>query len=194
MTTASRKQVAKRKNTTVPNKDNALQKSFVYAEIYALCCPDSGEVRYIGKANDSAKRYVSHMKESRRKYPVYYWRDSLLAKGKSPQLRVLASCIGDWREVERHLIAQYKAGGARLLNIAEGGDEPYCSREQRSMNASKINADRNSDPKKKRLHQIRLQVISLLKHGVGSKEALDVFQFCAETRPDLFGSWKRYLA
>lgn len=33
-------------------------------EIYALHCPDSGEIRYIGKARDSESRLKTHIRDS----------------------------------------------------------------------------------------------------------------------------------
>lgn len=162
-------------------------------EIYALCDPRTGEVRYIGKANDSRKRYDAHMREKRRSYPVYLWRDKLLSIGLKPELKILESNCADWRESERVLIAEYRANGARLLNVADGGDEPYCSREQRSKNAQKLNKQKHSDPFLSKVHKIRLQVVALLKAGHVSQEARDAFKLCADVRPELFGMWRKYL-
>ena len=48
-------------------------------EIYALLCPNTKDVRYIGKANDSEKRLKSHIRDSRRRNtPVYCWIKKLL--------------------------------------------------------------------------------------------------------------------
>jgi len=42
--------------------------------IYALTDPSTGEVRYIGKANDPSARLKSHLMDSRRRNtPVYRW-------------------------------------------------------------------------------------------------------------------------
>lgn len=163
------------------------------SEIYALCDPRTGEVRYIGKANDSIKRYESHMREKRRAYPVYAWRDKLASIGLKPELKILERCCEDWRASEIALIAKYREAGARLLNVADGGDQPSCTKEQRSKNAQKLNAKKHSDPILSRIHQIRLQVVPLLKSGQMSKEAKEAFKHCADARPDLFGMWSKYL-
>lgn len=111
-------------------------------EIYALKDPESGSVRYIGKANDSAKRLKSHLQDSkRRKTPVYCWIQKLEKAGKTPSVEVLLVCEKDaWPEYETRLIAEYRAAGAALLNVADGGDEPSMSAEQRRKNAQKLNA------------------------------------------------------
>ncbi len=41
----------------------------------------------------------------------------------------------DWQSVERLAISDARASGVRLLNVADGGDEPYCSKEVRAANA-----------------------------------------------------------
>jgi hypothetical protein len=111
-------------------------------EIYALKDPETGSVRYIGKANDSAKRLKSHLRDSkRRKTPVYRWIQKLEKSGKTPSIEVLLVCEkAAWPEYETHLIAEYRAAGVALLNVADGGDEPSMSMEQRRENAKKVNA------------------------------------------------------
>jgi hypothetical protein len=120
-------------------------------EIYALCCPDTGEVRYIGKAKDSEARLKSHLRDARRrKTPVYCWINKLMAAGKIPAMRVL-EIADDWREAERRLIAQHR--GPRLLNLAEGGDEPHCPSEVRAANGRKNAQAREADPVKRTIHR-----------------------------------------
>lgn len=59
--------------------------STVQVDIYALCDPDTGDVRYIGKANCAQLRLKSHLRDARiRKTPVYCWINELLAKGLCP--------------------------------------------------------------------------------------------------------------
>jgi hypothetical protein len=100
--------------------------------IYGLCCPLTGELRYIGKANDPAKRLDQHMRDSRsRATPLYSW----IRKHGKPALVVLEADCPDWREAERRLIAKGRLDGLRLLNIADGGDEPHCPTSVRAANA-----------------------------------------------------------
>lgn len=99
-------------------------------EIYALTDP-TGEIRYIGKANNSRARFKGHLRDAkRRKTPVYAWIRKLEKIGQRPGLTVLEIC-DDWQSAEQRLIADHRAAGARLLNVADGGDEPFCSCEQR---------------------------------------------------------------
>lgn len=119
------------------------------AEIYALCCPDTGDIRYIGKAKDSQKRLKGHLRDAKaRRTPVYDWIQSLAKRGAIPALRVLASAF-DWRACEKQLIAQYRADGVRLLNLADGGDEPYCSPAHRKEHGRRLQAHPNTIAQRK---------------------------------------------
>lgn len=90
------------------------------ATIYALCEPGTLEVRYIGKANNSAKRFAAHIRASRcRVTPKDNWIAGLVAAGSAPVLRDILQSE-DWEADERRLIAEHRKGG-RLLNIADGG-------------------------------------------------------------------------
>lgn len=96
------------------------------AKIYGLYCPATGELRYIGKADDPETRLKTHLMgcESR-SWPCANWLAKLKREGGRPLLMVLASCLSDdWQSVERQVIAQYREAGADLLNIGEGGDQP----------------------------------------------------------------------
>jgi hypothetical protein len=105
-------------------------------EIYALSDPRSGEIRYIGKANNAQKRLKSHLRDARhRDTPVYRWIRKLAREGFSPSVIVLASVQDDWQRVEVGFIAEGRSMGLRLLNVADGGNEPYCPPEVRAENA-----------------------------------------------------------
>lgn len=110
------------------------------AEIYGLFDPESGELRYIGKANNSAKRLKSHLREvRRRKTPLYNW----LAKLELPPIVEVLERTCNWREAETRLIAEHRAKGTRLLNIADGGDEPHCPKSIRADNGRMAAKKRN---------------------------------------------------
>lgn len=113
-------------------------------QIYALTDPVTGEIRYIGKANDAAKRLKSHLRDAcRRRTPVYAWVRKLVAAGQAPGLVVLAECAPEqWQELEVALIAEHRRGG-RLLNVADGGEEPHCPLQVRQANGRAIAAKRN---------------------------------------------------
>lgn len=109
-------------------------------EIYGLLDPVTGELRYIGKANNAAKRLKSHLRDmKRRKSPLYGWLGKL---DQPPNIKILERTL-DWKEAERRLIAEYRGKGERLLNLADGGDEPFCPKEIRAANGQKAAIERN---------------------------------------------------
>lgn len=109
------------------------------ASIYGLCDRETGELRYIGKARNPAKRLAGHMRESRRRNtPLYAW----IRKHGEPRLIIIDAGCADWRESERRHIAEARSAGVRLLNLADGGDEPHCPIEVRRANAAKAVAKR----------------------------------------------------
>lgn len=157
-------------------------------EIYALTDPATGETRYIGKANDAQKRFKSHLSETRRKTPVYCWIGSLRAKGQVPGLKIIAVCDqADWKEVEKSAIADSRQTNAKLLNVAEGGDEPFCSKEVRAENARKAVKARASTPLKAYIWKRKKQLAQLLSGGYGSNETRELLRQAAIVRPDIFG-------
>lgn len=154
-------------------------------EIYALTEPDSGNVRYIGKAKSAVARLRSHLRDSRRRNtPVYTWIRKLIENGCKPGLVVLVRChSGNWKEVERAAIAKARGENANLLNVADGGDEPYCSLETRAKNGRLVAQVRSSSDKKRRLWYLKLQLGQALKQGfVGEATKAKM-----RARPDIFG-------
>lgn len=113
--------------------------------IYALTDPRDGAIRYIGKANDAGKRLKCHLRDARRrKTPVYAWINKLSRLGMAPGMTVLTECHPEaWMNEERRLIAEHRASGCRLLNVADGGDEPACPLEVRQANGRKAASRRN---------------------------------------------------
>jgi hypothetical protein len=153
------------------------------AEIYALTDPD-GSIRYIGKANVAADRLKGHMRDARRRpTPVYAWIRKLADGGKAPGLLVL-EVADDWREAERRLIALHRAAGARLLNVAEGGDEPFCPVHVRAANG-RANAAKRS----KRKWRLMREMGDMLRRGHVS----DQTKAKMRSRPDVFGQFAEYL-
>lgn len=104
-------------------------------EIYGLFDP-SGALRYIGKAINASERFKGHLRDcQRRNTPVYCWIKSLLAKGEKPTMKVIGTAPKTaWQKAEKDFIAAARTNGERLLNVADGGDEPFCSTETRSKN------------------------------------------------------------
>ena len=76
-------------------------------------------------------------------------------------MMVLEVVSGDWREPEIRLIALHRDSG-RLLNVADGGDEPYCPIKVRSANGAKTAKAIHSNPKKKRLWFLKRAIGQLI--------------------------------
>jgi hypothetical protein len=89
--------------------------------IYALCDPDTGEIRYVGKANDVVVRYGKHLKDKEDTYKAR-WIRKLTANGKKPMLEILESVeMEGWQEAEKFWIRYFRFLGMELVNTAEGG-------------------------------------------------------------------------
>jgi hypothetical protein len=156
------------------------------AEIYALVDPRDGAIRYIGKARDAGARLKSHLRDARRRdTPVYRWINKLAALGLAPQVRVLRQCPASaWQAAEIDEIKAAKAAGHRLLNVAEGGDEPYCPTETRAANGRKNAAAIHSDPRRRRKWELLRALGQNLRQGYVSDATKELMR----SRPDVFGS------
>jgi len=142
-------------------------------EIYGLHCPDTGALRYIGKANCSNARLKSHLGACKRgRTPVRIWLASLLADGKLPILRVLETIPAEqWELAERAAIKNARDGGADLLNVAKGGNQP--------------------EPIRDRVYFLNRELGRMLKQGRVSAEAKAKLRYASMKRPDLFPNWAR---
>lgn len=93
--------------------------------IYALCCPFTGEIRYIGKAINVRKRFYCHWHDKERT-PKTNWISSLKRKGEKPVMQIVEEIPNsndeDWQEVERFWISYLRFLGCRLTNLQSGGD------------------------------------------------------------------------
>lgn len=105
-------------------------------DIYELIDPRDGSVRYIGKANDAAKRLMSHIRASRsRNTPVYAWFRKLEKLGLVPQIRVISRVTeAEWMHEEKRIIFEARLTHPKILNVADGGNTPKCSLETRKAN------------------------------------------------------------
>jgi group I intron endonuclease len=96
--------------------------------IYTLNHPVTGEVRYVGYTTQAnpRMRLRGHISDARNKRHAYVqkWVASLLAEGLEPVMVVIEEvpADGDRVEAERRWIAHFRAAGARLANLTDGGD------------------------------------------------------------------------
>jgi len=90
--------------------------------IYALKEPDTGEIRYIGKAEDVNKRYANHFADRETNHRTN-WIKSLVARGLKPDLEILDEVPEEyWRQWEVAWIEYFRESGAKLVNGTAGGD------------------------------------------------------------------------
>ena len=90
--------------------------------IYILKDPISNDIRYVGKAVDTKKRFNKHLRDSKVKtYHSAVWIKSLLNKGLKPIMEVIEEANeSNWEEREKYWIDFYKTK-FDLTNINEGG-------------------------------------------------------------------------
>lgn len=177
-------------------KKNILTPAQADVSIYALCCPDTGDVRYIGKANAPEKRLKSHLRDARRRNtPVYCWIRKMQAAGKAPVLRILTIVPADeWVSAERRLIAEYRSVG-NLLNVADGGNEPSCIKSICASNGRANAKLVHESPFRRRVWELKRSMPDVLRwlSENGRSETLVRVKakllIAAQKRPDLFGEW-----
>jgi len=92
--------------------------------IYSLSDPITGDIRYIGKANNPKKRVLDHIKENKtsNKSHKISWIKSLLSKGLLPIVEIVDEIPKlEWEFWEQYWISQFKSWQFNLTNISPGG-------------------------------------------------------------------------
>jgi hypothetical protein len=126
--------------------------------IYALACPETNEVRYVGKSTNPRFRLRSgsgHIGEAKRGDDTHRgrWIRSLLARGLEPRLIILEEVVCDeWEEAERRWIAHYRGlCGDQLTNHTDGGDgaRGHDEATRRKMSLAKIGKRRSIETRRK---------------------------------------------
>jgi hypothetical protein len=108
--------------------------------IYALTCPNTGEVRYIGKSDNPQKRYRIHVHNyfNKDSYKAR-WIRSLQRDNTKPGLMILEEVmVSEWIEAEKRWIAHYRSIGAKLTNITEGGQGGATNKGKKSKPIIKV--------------------------------------------------------
>jgi len=168
-----------------------------FAKIYGIVDPQTGSIIYIGKANDVKARWKTHITDARKKKSrLYTWLNEKLDKNEKVEVIELASAISeDWGSLEKIVIAQYRAEG-KLLNMANGGQEPPHDPETCAKNARKVVEKRMSDPFHYEIWRMKKEMGAYLKFlrkfGEDSEKyqkVVEKLKYAAKKRPDLFGCW-----
>lgn len=91
--------------------------------IYSLSCPETNDIRYIGKTNNIAKRYNKHIYISNN--PTTYsqcWIKSLILRGIKPIIEIVEECSSeDVNFNEVFYINLFRSWGFNLTNLEGGG-------------------------------------------------------------------------
>lgn len=122
--------------------------------------------------------------------PLYQWISKLRSEGVMPAMAVIANAISDdWQDLERTLISQWRLDGMRLLNVAEGGDEPYCAPEIRAANGRRLVERMASDPLLARIARNKRMLGTALRRGTVNEATKEKMRLAAAKAPHLFGEW-----
>lgn len=158
-------------------------------EIYALS--DDDGFLYIGKANDSRKRLLGHIRDTRRRNsPVHRWIRSLQQQGKTPTLQVVEVTDEDhWQERERWHIAKARAIGVSLLNLADGGNQPKPNPNQNRENALKLHERYKNDEAYRARRNAKIMIGTILRKGDGSNEFRAMLREYARNYPQYYGEY-----
>lgn len=106
-----------------PHRERLEAASGSLTYLYTLADPDTGEVRYVGKSDQPARRLRQHL-EHPSNPAMARWLGSLQTAGKAPQMEIIeAVASSDWPEREARQIWRYRAMGFDLLN-EQGPQEP----------------------------------------------------------------------
>lgn len=100
--------------------------------IYSLNCPDTGEVKYVGKTIDRKNRLNSHIWGA--KYGIGLkdkWIQSLLKDNKKPVM-VTLEVTKEWEDCEKKWIKYYREKGD-IFNIADGGLGLFISQDMKKF-------------------------------------------------------------
>lgn len=162
-------------------------------DIYCLIDPETKRPRYIGKANDYKKRLQTHLQDSkRRKTPVYCWIRKLKKKGLIPEI-ILIEQTTDWVEAEVRIIKEYREKYPDLLNLADGGNQPYCDKRTRANNGRNNAKKIHSDPVRKKIWALKRELCSMLKRGVLREDQKERLRKIALRNPSEFGVFLKYV-
>lgn len=165
--------------------------------IYSLSCPETGRVRYIGKANSMAKRLQTHLRDSRKadRTPVRSWVKSLADRHLVPVMAlVMETDAENWEADERDVIAEHRRLFSDLLNVADGGAGPQPGKAQRARGGRTAAQARVATPEARTLYEMKRDVgreLSWLKKNFpeGYERVMVDVRKLAAACPEHFANW-----
>ena len=70
--------------------------------IYTLSCPETGNIRYVGKSNDPKSRFRKHLKMVDNNQLKNHWISKLISNDLIPILTIIDEVdINEWKEKEK---------------------------------------------------------------------------------------------
>lgn len=131
--------------------------------IYTLDCPDTNEIRYVGKTANPKKRYYEHCYEKTKTYKNN-WLKSLLKNNKKPLLSIIDEYDSEEEcyKAEIYWIAQFKQWGFKLTNITDGG-EGYTTNVHNIQGENSPKSKISNETAKKIIYDILENKLSLNK-------------------------------
>lgn len=94
--------------------------------IYIMQCPQTLDVRYVGKTNNPSLRKRSHLWHSLKgRTHCSRWVKNLSDRGFMPIFTVIDQINGEWEWLEIYWIEQFKNWGYNLTNLTKGGEGAY---------------------------------------------------------------------
>jgi len=98
-----------------------------FVTIYLLRHPLSRQVRYIGKSQYlPGRRLTAHIQDAKRgsTRPIANWIRGIIRHKLRPTIETIeiVPLGNDWGSRERYWISAYRARGAKLLNLTDGGE------------------------------------------------------------------------
>jgi hypothetical protein len=136
-------------------------------------------------------RLKTHMRDRiRRDTPLYRWVNKLVSLGLMPSVSLILYCDdARWEHAERAAIAIARGHGVKLLNVADGGDQPFCPKSVRAENGREVSRRRTADPLKARIYRLKRDMNSALRRGDVPDEAKENLRRAAMVAPQVFGEW-----
>ncbi len=107
--------------------------------IYALCHPETKEIRYVGKTKmDTHRRLLGHLEEKGKTRKVR-WVAFLKKQGLLPELIILEEVDEqEWKVAEQQWIIHCRLLGYDLVNLTDGGDGVHNPSEEARQHLSTV--------------------------------------------------------